>query len=151
MRNSMTYFETSCKTGENILDFFEKIASDLVRQHHPKLVSWKKKENFLLLQFDGNDFVRFFSSILIYRWSIISRLIITFLQRSIIVSVKNFVQETKKRRLQRNRRNSFETNMHFDFSFVVIRDRTRRSLIEVIFDVFLSRFVHWFSNRNNNT
>ena len=34
----MTYFETSCRTGENIQDFFEQIASDLVRQHHPKLV-----------------------------------------------------------------------------------------------------------------
>jgi hypothetical protein len=35
----MTYFETSCKTGENIQDFFEQIASDLVRRYHPKLVS----------------------------------------------------------------------------------------------------------------
>jgi hypothetical protein len=34
----MTYFETSCKTGENVADLFEQIASDLVRQHHPKLV-----------------------------------------------------------------------------------------------------------------
>lgn len=38
----MTYFETSCKTGENIPEFFEKIASDLVRQYHPKLVCIKK-------------------------------------------------------------------------------------------------------------
>ena len=34
----MTYFETSCKTGENVQDFFEQIASDLVRRQHPKLV-----------------------------------------------------------------------------------------------------------------
>ncbi|UJR13994.1 hypothetical protein I4U23_000994 [Adineta vaga] len=38
LRNSMTYFETSCKTGENIQDLFEQIASDLVRQHNPKLL-----------------------------------------------------------------------------------------------------------------
>lgn len=36
----MMYFETSCKTGENIQDFFEQIASDLVRQYHPKLVCY---------------------------------------------------------------------------------------------------------------
>ena len=34
----MTYFETSCKTGDNVLELFEQIASDLVRQHHPKIV-----------------------------------------------------------------------------------------------------------------
>ena len=34
----MTYFETSCKTGENVSDLFEQIASDLVRQHDPKKV-----------------------------------------------------------------------------------------------------------------
>ena len=38
LRNSMTYFETSCKTGENVDDLFEQIASDLVRQHDPKIV-----------------------------------------------------------------------------------------------------------------
>ncbi|CAF0999127.1 unnamed protein product [Rotaria sordida] len=38
LRNSMAYFETSCKTGENIQDFFEQIASDLVRHNHPKLL-----------------------------------------------------------------------------------------------------------------
>ncbi|CAF1170593.1 unnamed protein product [Adineta ricciae] len=38
LRNSMTYFETSCKTGENIQDLFEQIASDLVRQHNPRLL-----------------------------------------------------------------------------------------------------------------
>jgi GTPase SAR1 family protein len=34
----MIYFETSCKTGENVNDLFEQIASDLVRQHDPKIV-----------------------------------------------------------------------------------------------------------------
>ncbi|CAF2987613.1 unnamed protein product [Rotaria socialis] len=38
LRNSMIYFETSCRTGENIQEFFEQIASDLVRQYHPKLL-----------------------------------------------------------------------------------------------------------------
>jgi len=31
----MIYFETSCKTGENISELFEQIASDLVRQYDP--------------------------------------------------------------------------------------------------------------------
>lgn len=38
LRNSMIYFETSCRTGENIQDFFEQIAFDLVQQNDPKLL-----------------------------------------------------------------------------------------------------------------
>jgi len=37
-RNSMKYFETSAKTGENIKEFIETIASDLVGRHDPKLL-----------------------------------------------------------------------------------------------------------------
>jgi hypothetical protein len=45
----MTYFETSCRTGENIADLFEQIASDLVRQHNPEIV--KTFSLFILLIF----------------------------------------------------------------------------------------------------
>ncbi|CAF1482194.1 unnamed protein product [Didymodactylos carnosus] len=38
IRNSMKYFETSAKTGENVQEFFETIASDLVGRHNPKLL-----------------------------------------------------------------------------------------------------------------
>lgn len=34
----MIYYETSCKTRENISELFEQIASDLVRQHNPQIV-----------------------------------------------------------------------------------------------------------------
>jgi hypothetical protein len=40
MRNTMTYFETSCKTGENVSNLFEQIASDLIHQHNPKIVEY---------------------------------------------------------------------------------------------------------------
>ncbi|CAF1477207.1 unnamed protein product [Adineta steineri] len=48
LRNSMTYFETSCKTGENVHDLFEQIASDLVRQFNPKILESHRpmKDNF---------------------------------------------------------------------------------------------------------
>jgi GTPase SAR1 family protein len=40
MRNTMTYFETSCKTGDNVSNLFEQIASDLIHLHHPQLVEY---------------------------------------------------------------------------------------------------------------
>ncbi|CAF2835321.1 unnamed protein product [Rotaria sp. Silwood2] len=48
LRNSMIYFETSCKTGKNVLELFEQIASDLVHQHDSKMLEFHKpvKENF---------------------------------------------------------------------------------------------------------
>ncbi|CAF0743711.1 unnamed protein product [Rotaria sp. Silwood1] len=48
LRNSMVYFETSCKTGENVFELVEQIASDLVRQHDSKILEFHKpvKENF---------------------------------------------------------------------------------------------------------
>ncbi|CAF1415074.1 unnamed protein product [Adineta ricciae] len=48
LRNSMAYFETSCKTGENIDDLLEQVASDLVRQHNAKILESHRpiKENF---------------------------------------------------------------------------------------------------------
>lgn len=39
----MNYFETSCKTGENIDELLEQIASDLVRQHDAKMVRRKTR------------------------------------------------------------------------------------------------------------
>ena len=50
----MTYFETSCKTGENVADLFEQIASDLVRQHDPKIVQH-------ILSFDSLSFTILYS------------------------------------------------------------------------------------------
>lgn len=58
----MTYFETSCKTGENIQEFFERIASDLVRQYNPKLVCtflFLKRKIILLNRLAGISFTSF--------------------------------------------------------------------------------------------
>ncbi len=47
-RNTMTYFETSCKTGENVTDLFEQIASNLVHRYDPKIVKYFLLFIFLL-------------------------------------------------------------------------------------------------------
>lgn len=46
LRNSLIYFETSCKTGENVFELFEQIASNLVRHFNPKCVSHLLFDNF---------------------------------------------------------------------------------------------------------
>ncbi|UJR33192.1 hypothetical protein I4U23_020647 [Adineta vaga] len=49
LRNSLIYFETSCRTGENIDELLEQVASDLVRQHNAKILESHRpvKENFV--------------------------------------------------------------------------------------------------------
>lgn len=158
----MTYFETSCKTGENVQEFFEQIASDLVRQHNPNLVNSIVHRFRLIRSFSS------FSSSPIHRSLIISHLITILLRPSIIVWVKNYGKWKCKRRTARNQRrtrgNSLERmnrktqplllsmkedpSRNFDFldhSFVVIHAQQDRPWIEpptCVILIYISIFIH---------